>query len=70
LTCSDDFSGGAGDGVLTERIIGTYLHGPILARNPALADHILTQATGQPMHRLELLELPDMAALRATYLPH
>jgi hypothetical protein len=67
LTCSDDFSGGAGDGVLTERIIGTYLHGPILARNPALADHILTQATGQPMDRLEL---PDMAALRATYLPH
>jgi hypothetical protein len=54
-----------GDGVLTERIIGTYLHGPVLARNPALADHILHQATGQI---LPALELPDQAALRQTYL--
>jgi CobQ-like glutamine amidotransferase family enzyme len=54
-----------GEGVLTERIIGTYLHGPVLARNPALADHILHQATGQVMSPLEL---PDQAALRQTYL--
>ncbi|MDQ2880865.1 MAG: glutamine amidotransferase [Actinomycetota bacterium] len=54
-----------GEGVLTERIIGTYLHGPVLARNPALADHILQQAIGQI---LPVLELPDQAALRQTYL--
>ena len=54
-----------GEGVLTERIIGTYLHGPVLARNPALADHILHLATGQT---LSPLELPDQAALRRTYL--
>lgn len=54
-----------GEGVLTERIIGTYLHGPVLARNPALADHILQQATGQI---LPALDLPDQAALRQTYL--
>lgn len=54
-----------GEGVLTERIIGTYLHGPVLARNPALADHILHQATGQT---LPPLDLPDQAALRKTYL--
>ncbi len=54
-----------GEGVLTERIIGTYLHGPVLARNPALADHILHKATGQI---LPALELPDQAALRQTYL--
>lgn len=53
------------EGVLTERIIGTYLHGPVLARNPALADHILHTITGQT---LAPLELPDQAALRATYL--
>ena len=29
------------DGVLDERILGTYLHGPVLPRNPALADHLL-----------------------------
>jgi hypothetical protein len=51
--------------VLTERIIGTYLHGPVLARNPALADHILQKVTGRP---LAPLDLPDQAALRQTYL--
>jgi len=29
-----------------ERIVGTYLHGPVLPRNPALADHLLTWVTG------------------------
>jgi lipid II isoglutaminyl synthase (glutamine-hydrolysing) len=53
------------EGVLTEHIIGTYMHGPVLARNPALADHILHKITGQT---LTPLELPDQAALRATYL--
>lgn len=53
------------EGVLTDRIVGTYLHGPVLARNPALADHILHRVTGQS---LPALELPDQAALRRTYL--
>jgi CobQ-like glutamine amidotransferase family enzyme len=55
------------EGVLTERIIGTYLHGPVLARNPALADHILHKVTGGP---LAPLDLPDQAGLRRTYLGH
>lgn len=55
------------EGVLSDRIIGTYLHGPVLARNPALADHILSKVTGGA---LPPLELPDQAALRATYLGH
>jgi hypothetical protein len=38
---------GAGtDGAHTGRIIGTYLHGPVLARNPKLADLLLAYATG------------------------
>lgn len=53
------------EGVLTDRIVGTYLHGPVLARNPALADHILHRVSGQS---LPALELPDQAALRRTYL--
>jgi CobQ-like glutamine amidotransferase family enzyme len=61
-----DRSGHRGDGACTGRIIGTYLHGPVLARNPALADHILKQATGQPMPPLDL---PDQRAVRRTYLP-
>lgn len=54
-----------GEGVLTDRVIGTYLHGPVLARNPALADHILQQVTGQTLAELDL---PDQSALRHTYL--
>jgi CobQ-like glutamine amidotransferase family enzyme len=53
------------EGVVADRIIGTYLHGPVLARNPALADHVLARVTGAP---LPPLELPDQAALRKSYL--
>jgi CobQ-like glutamine amidotransferase family enzyme len=41
--------GGNGDGVdgaLGERVVGTYLHGPVLPRNPALADFLLEWVTG------------------------
>lgn len=53
------------EGAMNDRVIGTYLHGPVLARNPQLADHILARATGAP---LPPLELPDQATLRSTYL--
>ncbi|HWN34309.1 MAG TPA: glutamine amidotransferase [Pseudonocardia sp.] len=62
---SRPFGQQATEGALSDRIIGTYLHGPVLARNPALADHILTRATGA---ELPPLELPDQTALRDTYL--
>lgn len=34
------------------RVIGTYPHGPVLARNPALADHLLELALGRPVEPL------------------
>jgi CobQ-like glutamine amidotransferase family enzyme len=34
------------DGVIRGRILGTYLHGPVLALNPRLADAVLTQVIG------------------------
>ena len=37
------------EGVLQGSVIGTYLHGPVLARNPALADHLLALALGQSL---------------------
>ena len=40
---------GAGDGsegAVRGRVVGTYLHGPVLARNPALADRLLSWALG------------------------
>ncbi len=34
------------EGIVYGNIVGTYMHGPVLARNPALADSILSIATG------------------------
>ena len=34
------------DGVVSGRIVGTYLHGPVLARNPRLADQLLEWVVG------------------------
>jgi CobQ-like glutamine amidotransferase family enzyme len=34
------------DGVFGERLLATYLHGPVLPRNPALADLVLTWILG------------------------
>lgn len=54
-------TGGDDEGVLAGTLVGTYMHGPVLARNPALADHLLQAATGQD---LAPLELPDQEAVR------
>lgn len=56
-------NGGPGrdEGALQGSIVATYLHGPVLARNPDLADVLLSRATGQ---QLEPLDLPDVTALR------
>jgi CobQ-like glutamine amidotransferase family enzyme len=43
------------------RVVGTYLHGPVLARNPALADLLLGWVVGP----LAPLEIEEVAALRA-----
>lgn len=51
------------DGVLYKNVIGTYLHGPILSKNPEVADHLLAQAierhamrTGEKPAALEALD--------------
>jgi CobQ-like glutamine amidotransferase family enzyme len=55
--------GNAGDGTegaVSGTVIGTYPHGPVLARNPALADHVLQLALGEelaPLPRPEIAEL-------------
>ncbi|MGN6446396.1 hypothetical protein [Amnibacterium sp.] len=40
---------GGADGVRHGSIVGTRMHGPVLAKNPALADAILTAAFGMPV---------------------
>lgn len=40
--------GGPTEGGWAGRVVGTYLHGPVLARNPALADLLLGWAVSDP----------------------
>jgi CobQ-like glutamine amidotransferase family enzyme len=53
--------GSGADGVWAGRVFGTYLHGPVLARNPALADLLLRWAVGD----LAPLDDGEEQALRA-----
>lgn len=43
---------GRSEGAMGERAIGTYLHGPVLARNPGVADILLTWALGDSSREL------------------
>jgi len=49
------------DGAVAGRVFGTYLHGPVLARNPSLADLLIALATGR---RLSTLADSEEQALR------
>ncbi|MBC7639572.1 MAG: glutamine amidotransferase [Rhodoferax sp.] len=51
-----------GEGLVQGSVIATYLHGPVLARNPALADLLLSRACGRT---LSDLADPHEAAARA-----
>jgi lipid II isoglutaminyl synthase (glutamine-hydrolysing) len=44
---------GATEGAWRGRVLGTYMHGPALARNPALADLLLRWATGADVAPLD-----------------
>jgi hypothetical protein len=57
--------GDGAEGVVASMVIGTYLHGPVLARNPSLADELLRRVTGRS---LPPLVLPDEQAARRTHL--
>ena len=58
----------APEGAVGAHVIATYLHGPILARNPALADHVLEQATGLSFAATPDPDVPDLPRLRSAYL--
>ena len=51
-------NGDGTEGAVNGRVIGTYLHGPVLARNPTLADVLLCWALGQ----VDLAPVDDGAA--------
>ncbi|MGE5707911.1 MAG: type 1 glutamine amidotransferase [Bacteroidota bacterium] len=47
------------EGILSGTIVGTYLHGPLLPKNPALADHLLSMALKRHGHETMLSPLDD-----------
>jgi CobQ-like glutamine amidotransferase family enzyme len=53
-------NGDGTEGALGGHVVGTYLHGPVLARNPALADLILSWFVGE----LEPLDDSEVTDLR------
>ena len=54
-------NGDGTEGALGGRVVGTYLHGPVLARNPALADLILSWfvADLEPLDDSEITDLRE-----------
>lgn len=69
---NDDDSGC--DGVLYKNVIGTYLHGPLLGKNPAVADHLIAVALQNKLGLeapLELVALDDSVEKQANdYMAH
>ena len=55
-------NGDGTEGAVQGKVIGSYPHGPVLARNPALADHLIELALGT---ELEPLANPAVDELRA-----
>lgn len=47
------------EGVMYKNVIGTYLHGPLLPKNPSLSDYIIKKALQNKYNEAELQELND-----------
>ncbi|NEW05852.1 glutamine amidotransferase [Paenibacillus sp. SYP-B3998] len=47
------------EGLYYKNVIGTYLHGPLLPKNPALADQIISSAIERKYGRKEMIQLDD-----------
>jgi CobQ-like glutamine amidotransferase family enzyme len=46
-------NGNGHEGAYNGHVMGTYMHGPALVRNPALADLLLTWAVKRPLERID-----------------
>ena len=49
------------EGARYKNVFGTYSHGPVLPKNPAFCDHILTAALMRKYGAAELAPLDDSA---------
>ena len=58
-------SDGHVEGARSANVIGTYLHGPILPKNPRLTDHLILTALNRRLGVTELAPLDDAVERRA-----
>ena len=56
---------GGDEGAVTREVIGCYLHGPVLPKNPALADHLIAAALIRRYGSSELPALDDSLERKA-----
>lgn len=57
-------NGDGTEGSIVGHVIGTYLHGPCLVRNPDIADQLLSWATGQSLPGIREPAVEDLRAER------
>jgi lipid II isoglutaminyl synthase (glutamine-hydrolysing) len=62
-------NGDGTDGVVQGHLIGTYLHGPALARNPQLADLLLHWTLGTPLPPIDLAAVRQLRRERLSRRP-
>ena len=56
------------EGIIYKNVIGTYLHGPLLPKNPEVCDYLLTQAIKRKYgNAVRLQPLPDWLEYRANH---
>ena len=53
------------EGVHQGNLIGTYLHGPLLPKNPAIADHLIARALERRGDAAALAPLDDTVEMEA-----
>jgi CobQ-like glutamine amidotransferase family enzyme len=53
------------EGAISRRVYGTYLHGPLLPKNPAFADRLIREALSRRYPDIALPPLPDTMEGRA-----
>ena len=47
------------EGFMLDNVIGTYLHGPLLSKNPKLADHIIKVGLMKDKKKVSLKPIDD-----------
>ncbi len=53
------------EGVLYKNVVGTYLHGPLLPKNPQVCDYLIGNALGRKYGKSDLAPLDDTQELEA-----